>query len=174
MVIRTLSFILLAAASLAAVTLAAPAPAHSREIASLEGIQRLKIDNDFEKPEDVVQYYCARDASGFVWSGFMDLERVAFTTWQTMPQFETFYIARDYRLIKPDQPGPDPRFAEIDVVYDIVAIGDGHGTRMPAPNPQHRVTYNLKLVGGRWKIVSPSANSLSPVVVESKFFFAPR
>jgi DNA repair exonuclease SbcCD ATPase subunit len=55
--------------------------------------QKLRVTNDFASPNEVVAYYAARDASGFVWSGLLDVERRAFTTWSEAPAQDTFYVA---------------------------------------------------------------------------------
>src|SRR5262245_26186569 len=60
--------------------------------------QRLMIKNTFKDPAKVVEYYCARDASGFVWSGFLDIERRAFTTWDFFPEMDSFLVAKGYQI----------------------------------------------------------------------------
>ena len=137
-------------------TQAAGAPEH----------ERLQIKNTFAKPEDVVRYYCGRDASGFVWSGFLDVERQAFTLWKESPQRDSFLIARQYQ-VKPARIQQDE--ALVDVNYDLAGMGDPHGTRLPAPSNPYQVTFSLKKVAGAWKIQKPSASEISPVVMESKF-----
>ena len=130
--------------------------------------ERLRLRNDFKKPEEVVNYYCARDASGFVWSGLLDAERSAFTLWKEAPQRDSFYIASAYE-IRRRKAADDAQQAVVDVHYTITGIGDGHGTRMPSPLPELKVTFNLKKISGSWKISKPESTQLSPVVLESKF-----
>ncbi|MGZ3697217.1 MAG: hypothetical protein ACXWPM_10400 [Bdellovibrionota bacterium] len=131
--------------------------------------QRLQIRNTYKNPEEVVAYYCARDASGFVWSGMLDAERRAFTLWDQAPEQDSFYIAKTYEIgrgmIHADE-------AVVDVTYDVLAIGDAHGTRMPPVAPQYLVSFELKRVAGVWKIAKPDPQTLAPVVLEAKFPFA--
>lgn len=131
--------------------------------------ERLRLRNTFKTPEEVVSYYCARDASGFVWSGLLDAERRAFTVWREPPQHDSFLIAKKYELLGAAAPISATE-AQIQVRYDIVALGDAQGTRGPAPRNPLVVTFNLKKVDGLWKITRPDANEISPVVLESKFF----
>lgn len=128
--------------------------------------QRLKFRNDFKTPAEVVEYYCARDASGFVWSGLLDLERRNFTLWKDVPQQDSFYVAKKYEVAGTTV-GTDT--ALVEVRYELLAIGDAHGTRMPAPSKEMRVTFEVKRVGGIWKIAKPEPSRISPVVLESKF-----
>ena len=128
--------------------------------------QRLKIRNDFKSPVEVVDYYCARDASGFVWSGLLDLERRNFTLWKEVPQQDSFFVAKKYEIVG-STVGRDT--AIVEVRYELLAIGDAHGTRMPAPAKEMSVTFELKRASGIWKIAKPDAARLAPVVLESKF-----
>ncbi len=132
--------------------------------------ERLKTVNNFSRPEDVVSYYVARDASGFVWSGLLEIERTAFTTWNNVPQSDTFFIAKDYK-ISPARFGAGAKQGEamVEVQYALTAIGDGYGTRQPSSEPSRSVKFGLKKNNGRWKIVSPSSDEISPVVLENKF-----
>jgi hypothetical protein len=135
--------------------------------------ERLRLKNTFKSPEEVVSYYCARDASGFVWSGLLDAERRAFTFWNDVPQQDSFFIARKYE-VSPSQPvGHAKDHAIVEVRYEIVGVADAHGTRMPSAEPEHTVTFDLKRVGGVWKIVKPAPGEIAPVVLESKFPTAP-
>ena len=127
---------------------------------------RLKYKNDFKNPEEVVQYYCGRDASGFVWTGLLDIERKAFTLWKSIPDQDSFYIAKDYEVKKLKQTSSS---AEVAVTYHLVGIGDGNGTRMPPTKSEIKVVFNLKKDQGRWKIASPDAASMAPIILESKF-----
>lgn len=132
--------------------------------------QPLLWKNEFKKPEEVVQYYVARDASGFVWSGLLDLERRAFTTWKSVPEMDTFYIAKRYEILPVKDASPKGS-ARVEVRYDLAGIGDGHGTRVPAGKNTHSVIFDLKKVQGKWKIVKPEPPDVAPVVMESKFHF---
>jgi hypothetical protein len=134
--------------------------------------ERLRIRNDFKTPEEVVEYYCARDASGFVWSGLLDAERAAFTLWQQAPQQDSFYIAKKYEIHPVKTNSKDE--AIVEVMYELSGIGDGNGSRVPktGQDNQHRVRFDLRKVNGRWKIEKPSPNEIAPVVLESKFPFA--
>lgn len=133
--------------------------------------ERLKITNDFAKPEEVVGYYCARDASGFVWSGMLDVERRAFTNWAESPQQDTFFIASKYEVRAAEKIGHQKDQVTVEVKYEITAIGDGNGTKMPPPDKskEHYVTFTLHRVGSTWKIFKPSPSEISPVVLDSKF-----
>ncbi|MGE4106077.1 MAG: hypothetical protein AB7F66_02615 [Bacteriovoracia bacterium] len=128
--------------------------------------ERLRFRNTFKSPEEVVGYYCARDASGFVWSGLLDIERKAFTTWKQVPQFDSFYIAKTYTVMPAKL---EAGFAKVRVKYDLVGMGDAHGTRSPAARPSHEVTFNLTRTDGAWKIAKPEPSDIAPVVMESKF-----
>lgn len=131
--------------------------------------QRLKFRNDFKSPEEVVGYYCGRDASGFVWSGLLDIERKAFTTWSEIPEQDTFYIAKKYQITVLPSSVAAKDVARVEVRYEITGMGDAHGTRMPSIEPELRVVFDLKRVGGAWKIMRPLPTEISPVVLESKF-----
>jgi hypothetical protein len=131
--------------------------------------ERLRLRNTFRSPEEVVNYYCARDASGFVWSGLLDSERSAFTTWNEAPQQDSFLIAKDYQIAAPTKSSANADSAIVEVKYSLVAIGDAHGTRMPAPRSPYLVRFDLKKVAGVWKISKPDPKEISPVVLESKF-----
>lgn len=133
--------------------------------------QQLKFENDFSNPKEVIEYYCGRDASGFVWSGLLDIERRAFTTWKHIPQNDSFYVASGYQIHPPKYRNAQKTLAEVEVHYQLLGMGDAHGTRVPTS--QHRkVTFHLKKIGGRWKIDSPQADALYPVVIEAKFPYA--
>lgn len=158
--------VLLAFATLA--TLAMPTLFRSG-VANVQQHERLRVRNTFKSPEEVVSYYCARDASGFIWSGLLESERRAFTTWREAPQHELFYIARKYELVSAPNAHANADSATVEVRYELTAMGDAHGTRSPAPRP-YSVTFSLKRVGGAWKIAKPDSAELPPVVLESKFF----
>ena len=135
--------------------------------------ERLRVRNTFKTPEEVVAYYCARDASGFVWSGLLDAERTAFTAWADAPQVDSFYIAKSYRVHATsgaaDGTAHEGALAQVEVSYDLSAVGDAHGTRTPPPRSDYHVTFDLKRIDGRWKIVKPDYAQIAPVVLESKF-----
>jgi hypothetical protein len=134
--------------------------------------ERLRIRNTFKTPEEVVSYYCARDASGFVWSGLLDAERTAFTSWEDAPQVDSFYIAKTYEVHPSEKVGHDVNHAAVQVRYELNGIGDAHGTRSPPPQPDYSVTFDLQKINGAWKIVKPDYAQISPVVVEAKFPYA--
>ncbi len=131
--------------------------------------ERLRVRNTFKTPEEVVSYYCARDASGFVWSGLLDAERKAFTTWGEAPSQDSFYVASDYKVNPGRLEGSTKDHAVVQVRYQVTGIADAHGTKMPAPRPELVVNFDLKKVGGAWKIARPAPGEISPVVLESKF-----
>lgn len=132
--------------------------------------ERLKVRNDFSNPEDVVKYYCSRDASGFVWSGLLEIERKAFTTWDRVPQSDTFYVAREYKVHPARMSGASANEAHVEVQYALTGIGDGNGTTQTPPIPTHKVKFSLKKTSdGKWKIVSPASKDIAPVVLEQKF-----
>ncbi|OFZ21977.1 MAG: hypothetical protein A2X94_16095 [Bdellovibrionales bacterium GWB1_55_8] len=128
--------------------------------------ERLQFRNSFQTPEEVVKYYCARDASGFVWSGLLEVERRAFTLWQELPAQDSFYIAKAYEIAPAKTRANE---ALVEVRYDILGIGDAHGTIMPAPSAERRVTFRLVKNEGVWKISQPEAAAISPVILASKF-----
>lgn len=131
--------------------------------------ERLRIRNTFKTPEEVVSYYCARDASGFVWSGLLDAERTAFTNWADAPQVDSFYIAKSYQVHPGERLGHDPNRAAVEVSYTLLAVGDAHGTWSPPPRPDYSVTFDLIKANGVWKIVKPDYPQIAPVVLEAKF-----
>jgi hypothetical protein len=134
--------------------------------------ERLRVRNNFKTPEEVVSYYCARDASGFVWTGLLDSERTAFTSWAEAPQVDSFYIAKSYQVHPGEKTSPDAARATVSVSYDLAAVGDAHGTRNPPPQPSYQVQFDLKKINGAWKIVKPDYAEIAPVVLESKFPYA--
>lgn len=131
--------------------------------------ERLRVRNTFKSPEEVVSYYCARDASGFVWSGLLDSERTAFTRWSEAPQVDSFYIAKSYQVHPSERIAHDSNRAAVEVSYHLVAVGDAHGTRTPPPQADYKVVFDLNRVGGAWKIVKPDFAEIAPVVLEAKF-----
>lgn len=131
--------------------------------------ERLRVKNTFKTPEEVVSYYCARDASGFVWSGLLDAERKAFTLWKDVPQTDSFYVAQRYFVGSGQKIGHNADHVSIDVKYELAAISDAHGTKMPAPQKEYHVTFDLKKVDGIWKIAKPEPQQIAPVVLEEKF-----
>ncbi len=134
--------------------------------------ERLRVRNTFKNPEEVVAYYCARDASGFVWSGLLDAERRAFTNWADAPQVDSFYIAKSYEVHPGQKIGHDANRATVAVHYTLVAMGDAHGTRSTLERPEYTVNFDLAKSNGTWKIVKPDYAQIAPVVLESKFPYA--
>lgn len=130
--------------------------------------ERLRFQNNFKNPEDVVRYYCARDASGFIWSGLLEVERRAFTLWQQIPQSESFLIAKNYKIHSQQIHGQK---AQVEVSYQLTGIGNALGVRMPPLSQSHRVRFVLQKEQGRWKISEPKPDEISPVVMEEKFPF---
>ena len=131
--------------------------------------ERLRVRNTFKTPEEVISYYCARDASGFVWSGLLDAERKAFTLWKEVPQNDSFYVAERYFVGSGQTIAHNPDHVSIDVPNELAAISDAHGTKSPAPQKEYHVTFDLKKVEGVWKIAKPEAEQIAPVVLEEKF-----
>lgn len=132
--------------------------------------ERLRFRNTFRTPEEVVRYYCGRDASGFVWSGLLEVERKAFTFWKDLPQQDSFYIAEKYEITPAKLSAPT--MATVEVHYDLLGVGDAHGTVVPAKDRNRVVTFVLKKEQGSWKIAQPDANAIAPVVLASKFQYA--
>lgn len=127
----------------------------------------LRVRNTFQKPEDVVRYYCSRDASGFVWSGLLEIERRAFTFWNQVPEQDTMFVARSFRLGKVRLALQE---AWIDVEYDLLGVADIHGTFQPSGKPPVRkVTFHLRKKDSTWRIVTPDASEITPVVVDRLF-----
>lgn len=171
--IRTLKTTIIALFIASATFLIAPWQGNGTAPATHE---RLRVRNVFSSPVDVVRYYVSRDASGFVWSGLLDIERRAFTTWKSAPQTESFYIAKEYKI---EQESATERGktlpkdeALVRVQYSLAGMGDAHGTFTPSLESRRQVTFHLKKVGGQWKIHSPAPEEISPVVLESKFPYA--
>ncbi len=129
--------------------------------------EKLRVRNTFQNPEDVVRYYCSRDASGFVWSGLLEIERRAFTLWQAVPEREMMFVARSFQVAAAKREGDR---AWVDVEYDLVGMADIHGTFQPvARPPKRKVTFELRKSGTAWKIASPDAGEITPVVVDRLF-----
>jgi hypothetical protein len=154
----------------AAALLTAAAAGTGSVQSSLLKHERLRIRNTFKTPEEVVSYYCSRDASGFVWSGLLDAERKAFTNWPDSPQVDSFYLAKSYEIHPAGAKlPPTASQASVDVTYHLLGVGDAHGTLSPPPRPDYRVRFDLAKIDGVWKIVRPGAPEIAPVVLESKF-----
>lgn len=149
---------------LAALAIALPWSAHTNLKPAHE---KLRVRNTFQNPEEVVRYYCNRDASGFVWSGLLEIERRAFTLWQAVPEREMMYVARSFDVAEARKQGDR---AWVDVEYDLVGMADIHGTFQPvARPPKRRVTFELRKAGTAWKIAAPDAAEITPVVVDRLF-----
>ena len=127
----------------------------------------LRYKNTFDKPEDVVDYYVKRDASGFVWSGLLDCERRAFTMWSHVPRSDSFYVAKSFQVKKTKVTGTR---AKVTVRYELKGVSDGNGTFVPATQKYKDVEFTLTKFKGRWRILLPAPVQVSPVVIESKFF----
>ena len=128
--------------------------------------EKLRYKNTFERPEEVVRYYVARDASGFVWSGLLDIERRAFTDWRNLPNLEFFYIAKKYEVFPAKF---EKNEALVEVRYEIQSMGDANGTVTPVDVAarDRRVTFKLKKEGNAWKIAEPSSDNIAAVVLSS-------
>ena len=125
--------------------------------------QPLMYQNKFKNPQKVVNYYVKRDASGFVWSGLLDIERRKFTTWESIPNQDSFYFASNYQIKKQKIHNKQAQFK---VSYHILGIADAHGTLMATDKEKHSVVFKLVKNDGKWKIAQPSPNQLMPVIVE--------
>lgn len=125
--------------------------------------QRLKMINDFKTAEEVVRYYCARDAAGFIWAGMIDQEVREFTVWDRAPSQDIFFLARKYEVGAAKQKGTE---AWVEVKYNVSAVSDRFSTRTPTEQANYSVQFVLKQVGKQWKIVKPDPALLAPVVVE--------
>ncbi|OFY99501.1 MAG: hypothetical protein A2070_03175 [Bdellovibrionales bacterium GWC1_52_8] len=147
------------------VTLASAAPT------ALEH-EPLRFQNSFRTPEEVISYYCGRDASGFVWSGLLEVERKAFTFWKDLPEQDSFYVAQKYEIASARLDSAVKDEASVEVTYELLGVADAHGTVVPAQERERRVVFRLKKERGAWKILSPEAASIAPVVLASKFQFA--
>ena len=64
---------------------------------------------------------------------------------------EIKYIAKNYKIIPQKTAFTDE--AQIDVVYELMGIGDAHGTRSPAAEKEYRVSFSLKKQGTHWNIL---------------------
>ncbi len=132
----------------------------------------MRVRNHFKTPEEVVAYYCARDAAGFVWSGLLESERAAFTLWHNTPQQDSFFIAKKYKVHAGEMIAHEKDRASVEVTYELAGVGDAHGTRAPATQTDYKVIFDLKKVSGVWKIIKPDSGEISPVILEAKFPFA--
>ncbi|MCC7440425.1 MAG: hypothetical protein IT285_02260 [Bdellovibrionales bacterium] len=135
--------------------------------------ERLRLRNTFKSPEDVVRYFCARDASGFVFTGMLDSERRAFTLWKGVPETDAFFVATKYQVGKARYPTKSPDEAEITVTYELAGVSDLHGTRSPSPQGERKVKFGLKRVNGSWRIESPEAHQISPTLLQGRFPIRP-
>lgn len=126
---------------------------------------KLKLRNDFSKPEDVIRYYTSRDAAGFVWAGMLNQEVKAFTTWPELAQHENFLVAKSF-TIKPTRVFAKDRVA-IDVIYNIKYMSDFEGTEFEVKTPQLIRTFILAKISEKWKIIQPSPHDASPIILES-------
>ncbi|MEK6706167.1 MAG: hypothetical protein AABZ06_10290 [Bdellovibrionota bacterium] len=146
-------------------------PAHDTAFSKSQPLEHepLRFKNTFRVPEDVIRYYCARDASGFVWSGLLEIERKAFTLWKDIPQQDSFYIANKYEVMPGKFTSQRSDEAVVEVMYEVTAVGDANGTIMPLSDKEYRVTFTLRKDHGAWKISEPGPALISPVVLESKF-----
>jgi hypothetical protein len=133
--------------------------------------EKLRFKNTFKTPEDVVRYYCARDASGFVYTGLLDVERRSFTLWTSVPEPEGFYVARSYKIGETSISGNK---ATIPVTYDVIALSDAFGTQIPPSSRPLVVTFHLlRSADGQWKIQLPDSAEIAPVVLQGRFATAP-
>ena len=128
--------------------------------------QPLQLKNNYSNPEQVVQYYCGRDASGFVWTGFLDVERREFTVWEQVPQHEAFLVATQYEIKKVKETA---NRAIVRVLYNLDGMADAHQTRMPASEDRRTVEFHLRKVDGKWKIFEPLPQNLPPVILKGQF-----
>lgn len=133
--------------------------------------ERLRIHNTFQKPDEVVRYYCNRDASGFVWSGLLEVERKAFTFWSEVPAQDVMFVAKAFSVQT-----VRTTFSEawVEVKYDLAGYADAHGTYVPKQNmadisSPYKVTFHLRKKDSQWKIMTPHPSKITPVVVDSKF-----
>ena len=132
-------------------------------------IPRQRLANTFAKPEEVVEYYCSRDAAGFVWTGLLRKEVSEFTEWPEAPQHDSFLVARGYKVGRAEFIDKNGQEARVEVLYDMIGLGDAHGTWVPAIKKKERVIFELRKLDGAWRIRSPQPQSLSPVIVEGRF-----
>ncbi|MBI3535840.1 MAG: hypothetical protein HY072_10200 [Deltaproteobacteria bacterium] len=130
-----------------------------------EKIPILVTTNHFKTPQELIEYYCARDGAGFYWTGMTEAERKNLTTWKEIPSHDSFLITKQYKIVPQKTAFLDE--AQIEVIYDLTDIGDAHGTRSPAAEKEYRVTFYLKKHYGRWKIQKPNASQIVPVLLES-------
>ncbi len=129
--------------------------------------RRLEVRNKYSAPEETLRYYLERDAAGFVYSGLLDVERREFTEWSEAPAAESYYVARTYQVSKPLKGSPAGE-AAIDVEYDLIRLQDASGGAMPVSKPKRKVRFILrKDSAGHWRIASPAAKDIVPVVIET-------
>ncbi len=133
--------------------------------------ERLRVRNTFKSPDEVVAYYCGRDASGFVWSGLLEAERKAFTLWPHAPEQDSFYVAKAYKVGPARYLAGDASKsrATVNVNYEMTVVSDAFGTKIPVAPREKNVLFELVRVDGHWKISKPSVQDIAPVVLESKF-----
>ncbi len=126
----------------------------------------LILQNQFKTPVALIEHYCERDGAGFFWTGMLEAERKNLTTWKETPHHDGFYVAKKYNLVP--QNSSYQNEGRVDVRYELVGISDAHGTTLPAPEKDYWVSFSLKKINGKWKIVSPEPSQIIPVLLEGK------
>jgi hypothetical protein len=124
----------------------------------------LRTRNDFKTPEEVVLYFCNRNAEGFLWLGLTESERKEFTLWKTVPSYDSYFLAKKFQIFPTRF--LDINRVEIQVEYDLTGLSDAHGTRMPPPQLKYRVTFELKKIQKKWLILEPSSSKIMPILKE--------
>jgi hypothetical protein len=126
--------------------------------------RRLEIENQFSSAEESLRYFLARDAAGFVWSGYLDSEREEFTTWKTTPSQDGFYLARKYDLKLESGKQEKDRKAFI-VAYELESIRDSAGTISPSIEKVRTVRFVMKKTGDKWRVAEPDGSRYSSVLI---------
>jgi len=144
--------------------------ASSKENIEKSPYRKIEFKNQYQDPQDVVRYFCERDASGFVWSGLLGIEIQEFTNWPRALGHSEFYIAKSYKIQPTTYPNKNSETAFVKVIYNLLAIGNANNTRLPVNENKKIINYKLKKLNGKWKIISPAFYEIYPIVVESKFF----
>lgn len=127
----------------------------------------LKIQNAFERPEQVLDHFIARDSEGFVWSGLLEKERTEFTTWKQVPRRDAHYLADSFKITPVGSAGPGR--AEFLVRYSGVVQVDAAGTEVPLSPSSLEVTFVLVRQEGKpWRISAPDSERFSPVLLRKR------
>lgn len=107
-------------------------------------------DSDPSTPTDVVRQYCEFDLNigRISSSNFAKLPNL--TTWEEEPGWDTVVVVSGFKILSASQSG---KRAAVTVKWR--RLGTAEGENVVRDRRPEIVRYNLKLVGGNWRIDSP-------------------